>query len=116
MSGTFAFCRTKEAIKRMDDWDIIQNLTTEQYFKKEKGKVFISTDCYNWNLFAFPMETFPPYTEWRSLSNLHYYEDLKNEAADQTLCYLSQNEEILDEHDSRVDKSKKRWFVGAIFE
>lgn len=116
MRGTFAYCRTKEAIKRMEDGDIIQNLSTEQYFKIEKGMVCVSSDCFRWGEFTPPMETFPPYEEWKSVSNLHYYEDLKKEIGEQKLRYLTCDEEIIDESDIQADKNKKRWFYGNLLD
>lgn len=116
MRGTFAYCRTKEAKRRMMDGDIIQRLRTEQYFKYENDTIYVSTDCHKWGEFLPPMETFPPYEEWKSLSNLHYYDDLKKELGDQKLWYLTKDEKVVDEYDMQADKSKKRWFAGDLLD
>lgn len=116
MRGTFQYCKTKEAIKRMEDGDMIQNCKTEQYFKMENNIIYASTNTINWGEFVPPMTTFPPYEEWRSCSNLHYYKDLKKQAGNKKIWYLTNDEQVIDETDSRADKNKKRWFFGSLLE
>lgn len=116
MKGTFPFCRTNEAIKRMGDGDVIQNQDDELYFKKEGDIIFVSHDNFHWEEYTKPMELYPPYAEWRSLSNLHYWEDLKKDSILKKgqLKYLTLDDRVLDEEDTETDRTKKRWFVGEI--
>lgn len=116
MKGTFQYSRTRDAIEWLKAGDIIQNIETDEYFKMRKGKVFISDDSFHWVRFTNPIQVYPPYMEWRSLSNLHYYEDLKNELGDETICYLSDEMEVFEENDKRADKKQKRWFVKSMVE
>lgn len=116
MRGTFPYCRTGEALKRMEDGDIIQNLRTEQYFKKEAQTVYASTDSFKWGEFAPGMNIFSSDEEWRSLSNLHYYNDLKKEAGEQKIWFLTRDNEVIDETSPLANKNKKRWFYGSILE
>jgi hypothetical protein len=112
MKGTFPYCRTKEVILWMNDGDIVQNLTSEEYFKKEDAMVFVSQNLSHWEEFNEPMEIFPPYIEWRSLTNLHYYKDIKT---DKPLNYLTADERILAEEDHEANRESKRWFFNDIF-
>ena len=115
MKGTFAFCRTKEAIKRLNDGEIIQNISNETYYRKRKRKIESSYDCVKWVLFDKPLEKFPPYEEWRSISNLHYHEDLVPQIVKgKTLNYLTLDDKIVNEDHPEADKTKKRWFLGGI--
>jgi hypothetical protein len=113
MKGTFAYCRTKDAIAWMEDGDIIQHLQDRTYFKKVNSIVYFSDDSLHWEEFTTPMETFPPYEEWRSIYNLHYLKDLehKNKSG---VKYLAPNDIVLPYDDPEADKTKKRWFVGGI--
>lgn len=113
MKGTFAFCKTQEAIKRLNDGDIIQNLETEQYFKKRNGELLISNNCLKWRKFEGAM-TFSPLTDWRSLSNLHYYDDLKTAFPSEEIQYLTSDKKVIKETDPAADKNKKRWFIGSL--
>ena len=115
MRGTFQYCRTYEAIKRMDDGDIVQHLKTEHYFKKSDGRVLTSIDTFRWGEYVIPLDNFGLTDEWRSLSNLHYYEDLKKHFQSELLFYLTQDNQIVDEEDELADKTKKRWFQGKLF-
>lgn len=111
MPGTFAFCRTTEAVKRMNDGDIIQNLDSDLFFKQEGDTILFSIDCNKWNIFREPMNTFPPFVEWRSLSNLHYYNDLVMESSAK-IQYLTVDDVIIEESNPLADKTKKRWFIN----
>lgn len=110
--GTYPFCRTKEAIQRMLDGDVIQNTMTSDYFKVEHLKFYISSDCIHWEEFTRPMETFPPYVEWRSVHNLHYYADLKRPPNNEPMWFLASDGEVLIEDHPKTDKTKKRWFLN----
>ena len=114
MKGTFAYCRTKEAIKRMADGDIIQNCNTELYYKKLNKQTYVSTDSFSWEPSEDSIEFFPCYEEWRSLSNLHYYTDLETVTSIDEIRYLSPSGKILKPDDNRADKSKKRWFINYL--
>lgn len=105
-------CRTKEALKRLNDGDIIQNLDSEDYFQKIDGSVYISKDCMNWKKFEIPMYTFPPYNEWRSVTNLHYYHDLKIEKSEEEKLFLTVDKKVVDKNHPKADREKKRWFMG----
>lgn len=109
MTGTFPFCRTSEAIRRLNGGDVIQNLVFNAYFKKEGDLIFVSEDNFRWEAFDQPLETFPPYHEWRSLSNLHYWEDLQGN----NKKYLTITDQVVDEDHPEADKSQKRWFIGG---
>lgn len=113
MKGTHVFCRTNEAVKRMQDGDIIQNLTNEQYFKQHDSLIYVSKDCFRWEKYEQPMESFPPYEEWKSLSDLHYYSDLvSTKEIDTThLKYLTLDDRKLSFGDVEADLTKKRWFI-----
>lgn len=113
MTGTFSFCRTNEAIIWMNDGDVIQHLEDETYFKKEGDIVFISTDNVHWKEFTQPMEIFPTFTEWRSLSNLHYFTDLMMDH-NSLPKYLTPDDRILDYEHPEADILKKRWFMGGV--
>ena len=116
MKGTFQYARTKEAIKWLYDGDIIQNIGSDEYYRLKNGKLYISDDSFHWVKYNQPIEAFPPYVEWRSLSNLHYYDDLKDEIGEEPICYLSSDNEVIEENDKRADKTQKRWFVKALVE
>lgn len=111
MNGTFPYCHTKEAIKRMEDGNIILHLSSEIYFKKSKKQIHSSLDGRNWELYEQPLITFPIYEEWRSLSNLHYYEDLVESAHGKPLKFLTTNDKMVDETHPKADKLKMRWFI-----
>ena len=114
MKGTFQYCRTEEALKRMDDGDIVQHLQSEHYFKKDNGRVLTSTDTFRWGEYVIPMDHFALNEEWRSLSNLHYYQDLKKHFKSELLFYLTQDNQIVNEENKLADKTKKRWFQGNL--
>lgn len=114
MKGTFQYCHTAEAVKRMNDGDILQNLTSEQYFKKENGITLTSADTFKWCEYALPIEHFEADEEWRSLSNLHYYQDLKKHFKDESLNYLTIDNKVLSEDEPGADQTKKRWFQGNL--
>lgn len=113
MTGTFSFCKTNEAWKRVDDGDIVQHLNSEMYYKKDsKGIVYQSLNLSNWTeCYGIPL--FDLNDDWRSLSNLHYYHDLKSMASG-SLMFLTIDDQVIDEHHPTSDKEKKRWFVGGI--
>lgn len=99
------YCRTNKAIEWLNDGDIIQNLSTDDYFKKEGTTVFVSRNTLNWKEFELLLETFPPYEEWRSITNLHYYDEIQGEKS-----YLTPDDRCIDEDDPEADKNKKRWY------
>jgi hypothetical protein len=110
------YCRSKEAFKWLSDGDIIQNLESEEFYKEENGTILTSLDCVQWRPFNKPMVVFPPYVEWRSISNFHYYNDLKKTNPDSLLYYLTNQEELLNEDHSLADKDRKRWLVNIPLE
>ena len=116
MKGTFQYCRTKDAIEWLKAGDIIQNIETDEYFKMKRGQILVSDDSFHWNKYNAPIEVFPPFVEWRSLSDLHYYSDLKRECPDAEFLFLSKENQILTEDDNESDKSKKRWFLKSSIE
>ena len=115
MKGTFAFCRTREALKRLDHGDILQRISTEEYYKKEKGKILKSPDTFHWIPTDQPIESFPPFEDWKSLSNLHYYDDLKLNDPEAELIYLTEKDRIVDETNPQADRTKKRWFLKSLW-
>ena len=115
MKGTFAYCHTREAFKRMEHGDILQRLADEKYYRKEKGGISKSDDTYYWIPSEQPPESFPTFEEWRSLSNLHYYEDLKKNYPNEVLLYLSHNDKVLEEDHPKSDKEMKRWFLKSLW-
>lgn len=110
MNGTFAFCRTNEAIKRLGDGDVIQNIKNGYFFRKDGSKILVSNDYQSWEIFNEPFEVFPPYEEWKSVLNLHYYDDLEHN----NIYFLSLDDRILDKDDCEADKTMKRWFSGGM--
>lgn len=99
------YCRTNEAVKWMNDGDVIQNLESEEYYKKEGLSVFVSHDTIHWKKFELPMEIFPPYEEWRSITNLHYYDEVEGDK-----MFLTSDDRPVTEDDPEADKNKKRWY------
>lgn len=101
--------RTNKAIQWLDDGDIIQHVNNETYFKKEGDTVLSSQDCRKWEEFECPMETFPPFEEFRSITNLHYYNEIKGEK-----LFLISEDHIIPENHPEADKTKKRWFTKIL--
>lgn len=101
------YARTNKAIEWLNDGDIIQHLGNLFYFRKKDSTILFSNDVIHWDQFQEPLETFPPYDEWRSIMNLHYYNDIEGEK-----LYLTPDEKVLPESDPEADKSKKRWFIN----
>ena len=114
MQGTYPYCRTKEAIKRLQDDDVVQRLSTEMYYKIEHGVLKISHNTFQWEVCPHTVGTFPPYEEWRSLTNLHYYSDLKKDESVK-VKYLTPQEEVVSETHHLADKTKKRWFLEELW-
>jgi hypothetical protein len=112
MIGTYPYCRTNEAIKWLEDGDTIQHLETEIYFKKENDIVYTSTDNIRWEEFTQPMEIFPTYTEWRSISDLHYFTDLIDHIP--LPKYLTSDDRVIGYDHPEADITKKRWFALTI--
>ena len=112
--GTFAYCRTKEAIKRMKEGDIIQNCNSEIYYKQLNNQTYMSHDSFSWKPSDTPMKLYPCYEEWRSLSNLHYYDDLIGGTSETNLRYLTKDGKVLKYDDRRANKFKKRWFINHL--
>ena len=112
--GTYPFCRTKEAVKRMHDDDVIQRIATDDYYKIEHGLLKISSNLVHWDLCPHSIESLPPYEDWRSLSNLHYYEDFKTDKSIK-VKYLTADDCIVSETNPLADKSKKRWFLEDLW-
>jgi hypothetical protein len=114
MIGTFPYCRTNEAVKWLDDGDTIQHIQDEMYLKKENGTILVSNDNRSWQEFKFPMEVFPSYVEWRSVTNFHYVKDLTEHVDKQTVKYLTPDDKVVSYDDPEADKTKKRWIAGGI--
>lgn len=112
MKGTFFYCRTNQAIKWLEDGDIVQEIETGKYYKLINGKIFSSDDLEQWEETTQPIEVIPPFNEWRSIMNLHYYADIKE---DKLLKYMTPDERIVSEDSPEADKTKKRWIASDIF-
>jgi len=108
------FCTAEEAAKRMLDGDIIENLNSNYFLKKEKNFIFQSFDCIQWTKTTLELHTFFNGDSWRSLSNLSYYQELKERHPYSKLNYLCEDDSIVDEYEKKADKTKRRWFVGGI--
>lgn|SRR5437763_13255720 len=104
------YCRTNKAIEWLNDGDIIQHVYDEVYFKKEGDTILSSRDCFHWEEFGLPMETFPSFEEFRSITNLHYYDEIEGEKV-----FLTSDDRVVSENDPEADKSKKRWFISIFY-
>lgn len=104
------YCRTNKAIEWLNDGDTIQHLANLFYFKKKEDSILFSNDAIHWDKFREPLETFPPYDEWRSITNLHYYDEIEGEKS-----YLTSDDRCINEDDPEADKTKKRWFTPIFY-
>ena len=108
------FCQTEEALKRLLDGDIIENVEQQFFLRKDNHQLLMSYDCVRWQQTDNSFSSFFSGGIWRSLSNLSYYQQLKEEDPQASLSYLTEQDTILPESHPNVDKTKRRWFKGGI--
>lgn len=103
------YCKTEKALKWLNDGDIIQHLATERYYMKKDNWILYSKDAVHW-LVKMTMNDFATDEEWRSITNLHYYDEIEGKKA-----FLTQDNRSLSEDDPEVDKTKKRWYTPNLY-